>query len=246
MANFNTHISVAFVASGVSALVLFKAGLLTGGEFVLCTLVGTLGGLLPDIDLEHSVPARIGFNVVSLLTAFGLVIYWAGVLSLVSLMLVWLLTYLMMRYGVFNIFSELTTHRGVVHSLPFLAICGLLVTYVSFYGLKYAVSLSWFLGLFVFFGSLVHLILDEIYSVNVFGLKLKRSFGTALKLFDPQHKKLYLILYGIMGLLVIFSPPFTLFWQALTEPTHWQGLAQDLLPKSTVLSQWVDQIRGLF
>lgn len=245
MANFNTHISVAFVASGVSALVLFKTSMLTGSEFVLCTLVGTLGGLLPDIDLEHSVPAKMGFNVASLLTAFGMVIYWAGVLSLVSLMLVWLLTYLIMRYGVFNVFSDLTTHRGAVHSLPFLASCGLLVTHLSFYGLKYAVSLSWFLGLFVFFGSLVHLLLDELFSVNIFGLKLKRSFGTAFKLFDRQHKKLYVVLYAVMGLLILFSPPFSLFWQALTEPTHWQLLQQNLLPKGDSLTHWLNQIKGV-
>ena len=52
MANFNTHISVAFVASGVTGLVIYKAGMLIAPEYLMCVVAGTIGGLLPDIDLE--------------------------------------------------------------------------------------------------------------------------------------------------------------------------------------------------
>lgn len=235
MANFNTHLSVAFVASGISALVLYKAGILVGMEFLLCTMVGTVGGLLPDIDLDHSVPAKIGFNVLALLTAFLMVMYWSSQLSLVFLMVVWLLTYLIMRYGVFNLFSSLTVHRGVVHSLPYLGIVALLLVDIGFYLMKYTAVLSWTLGLFLFFGSLIHLILDEIYSVNVFGLKLKKSFGTALKVFEKQRIGLYLMLYVIMVVLLVFSPPFKLFWHTLTDPISWLILKKNLLP-STLIS----------
>jgi hypothetical protein len=37
-------------------------------------------------------------------------------------------------------------------------------------------------GGFVFFGGLIHLILDEIYSVDLSNIRIKRSFGTALKI----------------------------------------------------------------
>lgn len=232
MANFNTHISVAFVASGMTALLFYKAGMLSGAQFLLCCVVGTVGGLLPDIDLDHSVPARIGFNVMSLLTAFGMVIYWAGVLSLAVLMVVWALTYIIMRYGVFNLFSTLTVHRGIVHSIPYMAIVALGAVYASFYGLKYGVVLSWFLGGFLFFGSLVHLILDEVYSVNVFGLRLKKSFGTALKVFDSQQKWWYVGLYTLILLLLLFAPNFHLFWQTVTDPISWLILKDNLMPTS--------------
>ena len=137
MANFNTHISVAFLASSVAGLIVYKAGMLSAPEFLLCTVVGTLGGLLPDIDLDHSVPAQVGFNVISLLAAFGMVVYWVGVLSVVTLMAVWVLTYVSMRWGVFRLFNTLTSHRGIVHSVPYMFAVAMLVVYGCFYGLKY-------------------------------------------------------------------------------------------------------------
>ena len=42
MANFNTHISVAFVASGVTGLVIYKAGMLTAPEYLMCVVAGTI------------------------------------------------------------------------------------------------------------------------------------------------------------------------------------------------------------
>lgn len=230
MANFNTHISVAFVASGVAALVIYKAGMVSGSEYLLCVIAGTLGGLLPDIDLENSVPARIGFNVLSLLIAFGMVIYWSSRLSLMTLAIVWLLTYVIMRYGVFNLFSSLTVHRGIVHSLPYLGILALGVVYASFYGMKFGATVSWFLGAFVFFGAVIHLILDEVYSVNVFGLKLKKSFGTALKVFDTSQPWQYAGLYAGVIAMLVFAPPFEIFWKTLTDPISWLILQKNLLP----------------
>lgn len=236
MANFNTHVSVAFVGSGMTALVLYKAGIVTGLEYLLCTIVGTLGGLLPDIDLDHSVPARIGFNVLALLSAFVMVIALSSQLSLASLMAVWLLTYLVMRYGVFNLFSSLTAHRGIVHSVPYMAILALILVNACFYGFKYAATLSWALGLFLFTGSMIHLVLDEVYSVNVFGLRLKKSFGTALKFFEPKRPWWYIGLYVAVVVLLVFSPPFSLFWHRLTDPVSWMILKKNLLPASVTVS----------
>lgn len=232
MANFNTHISVAFVASGAAALVVYKAGMVSGAEYLLCVIAGTLGGLLPDIDLESSVPARIGFNVISLLVAFGMVIYWSARLSLVGLGLTWLATYLVMRWGVLQAFCRLTVHRGLVHSLPYMMLLALGLVYASFYGMKYGAVFSWFVGLFLFFGSMIHLLLDEIYSVNVFGLKLKKSFGTALKVFEPSKSGWYVGLYLGVIVLLVFAPPFKVFWQTLTDPISWLILQKNLLPKT--------------
>ena len=234
MANFNTHISVAFLASSVAVLIVYKAGMLSAPEFLLCTVVGTLGGLLPDIDLDHSVPAQVGFNVISLLVAFGMVVYWVGVLSVVTLMALWVLTYVSMRWGVFRLFNTLTSHRGIVHSVPYMFAVAMLVVYGCFYGLKYGAVFSWFLGLFTFFGSMVHLVLDEIYSVNVFGLKLKKSFGTALKFFSPSHTLWYAVLYGLIVIMLIFAPPRHVFWQNLTDPMTWLLLKKAFLPTGFV------------
>lgn len=238
MANFNTHISVAFVASGVAGLVLYKASMLSASEFLLSTIVGTIGGLLPDIDLDHAIPAKIGFNVVSLLAAFAMVIYISPQLSLLELMLAWILTYIIMRFGVFNLVNRFTVHRGIIHSVPYMAIFALMLVYASFYGLKNGSVFSWFLGLFLFFGALVHLILDEMYSVNVFGLSVKKSFGTALKFFDRHHIGWYVGLYAVLILMLVFAPPYHIFWQTLTDPISWSMLKHNALPSDIYLPKF--------
>lgn len=232
MANFNTHISVAFLASSVAGLLAYKAGMLSAPQFLLCSIVGTVGGLLPDIDLDHSVPAQVGFNVVSLLVAFAVVIVWSPSASIISLLLVGVVSYGLMRWGVFKVFNHITVHRGIVHSLPYMAILAVALVDVSFYGLKYGAVVSWFLGLFLFFGSLVHLILDEVYSVNVFGLRLKKSFGTALKVYEHKQMGWYIGLYAVLGVMLWLAPPWRLFWDNLTDPITWKLLQQSLLPAS--------------
>lgn len=66
--------------------------------------------------------------------------------------------------------------------------------------------MSWLFGLFLFFGSLIHLLLDEIYSVNVFGLKVKKSFGTAIKFFERQKIWQYALLYLMIAVLFYVAP----------------------------------------
>lgn len=235
MANFNTHISVAFVASGITGLVVYKAGMLTAPEFLMCVLTGTIGGLLPDIDLDHSVPATVGFNLVSLLTAFLIVILLSGQLSLAELMLTWLVTYLLMRYGVLNLYSQFTVHRGIVHSIPYLGIMAMALVYASFYGLKNGVVISWFLGVFLMFGAIIHLLLDEIFSVNLLGLSVKKSFGTAFKVFNIQQVWWYVGLYAVLVAMIFFAPPFKVFWHTLHDPISWFILKKNLLPTGMTL-----------
>lgn len=232
MANFNTHISVAFLASGVAGLLAYKAGMVTAPQFLLCTIVGTVGGLLPDIDLDHSIPAQVGFNVVSLLVAFGMVIYWSPHSSIVGLIGLWLVSYAVMRWGVIRLFNQLTVHRGIVHSVPYMALLAVGLVDVSFYAMKYGAVVSWFLGLFLFFGSMVHLVLDEIYSVNVFGLRLKKSFGTALKLGTRKQLGWYVGLYLLLAIMLWLAPPWRVFWHDLTDPLTWLLLEKAFFPEA--------------
>lgn len=231
MANFNTHFSVALITSSTTALVFYKAGMLTDYEFLLCSMAGTIGGLLPDIDLGHAVPAKVGFHLMSIIVAFIMVVLFVIQLSFIELLFVGVVSYTTMKYGIFQLFSQLTVHRGIVHSVPYMAILGLSVVYLSFYVFQYGAVFSWFLGLFLFGGTMVHLLLDEIYSVNIFGMRLKKSFGTAFKLFNKQQKFWYLGLYSILLLLIIFAPPFKLFWQIVTDGISWQIFQHNFLPK---------------
>ncbi|MGP4789383.1 metal-dependent hydrolase [Psychrobacter sp. 1Y11] len=230
MANFNTHLNGAFAVSGIMALTVYKAGLIEDSGFLLCVALGTVGGLLPDLDSDNSTPIKLGFNMASFVFAFGLVMHWRDDLSLVALIALWLAGYGFMRYIVFNLFTSITVHRGIIHSVPYMAVLGLGMVSLSYYVLGNALTASWFFGLFLFGGAMVHLALDELYSVNLMGMRMKRSSGTAMKFYQHKDKWWYLLLYVLIALLVYFAPPVTEFWQQLRDPAPWAQLKMGILP----------------
>lgn len=230
MANFNTHLNGAFAVSGIAALTIYKAGLIDDSGFLMCVALGTIGGLLPDLDSDNSTPIKLGFNLASFMFAFGLVMHWRDDLSLVALIALWLAGYGFMRYVVFKLFTSMTVHRGVIHSVPYMAILGLGLTCFSYYVMENALTASWFFGLFLFGGAMVHLTLDELYSVNLSGMKMKRSSGTAMKFYAHKDKWWYLLLYILIALLIYFAPPFAEFWQQLRDPAPWAQLKIGMLP----------------
>jgi len=230
MANFNTHLNGAFAVSGIMALTVYKAGLIEDSGFLLCVALGTVGGLLPDLDSDNSTPIKLGFNMASFVFAFGLVMHWRDNLSLVALIALWLAGYGFMRYIVFHLFTSITVHRGIIHSVPYMAVLGLSMVSLSYYVLGNALTASWFFGLFLFGGAMVHLALDELYSVNLMGMRMKRSSGTAMKFYQHKDKWWYLLLYVLIALLVYFAPPVTEFWQQLRDPAPWAQLKMGILP----------------
>ncbi|MDV2859308.1 metal-dependent hydrolase [Psychrobacter sp. CAM01] len=231
MANFNTHLNVAFMVSGTLSLTVYKAGLVDDSGFLMCAALGTIGGLLPDLDSDNSTPIKLGFNLISFVFAFGLVMHWRGELSLLALMVLWLAGYGFMRYVVFHIFTTMTVHRGIIHSVPYMAILGLALTYLSYDILHLPLTVSWFYGLFLFGGAMVHLALDELYSVNLSNMKMKRSAGTAMKFYQHKDKWWYVLLYVILALLVYIAPPFDAFWQQVSDPAAWAKLKLGLWPE---------------
>jgi len=238
MANFNTHLNVAFMASGTLSLTVYKAGLIDDSGFLMCVVLGTVGGLLPDLDSDNSTPIKLGFNIISFIFAFGLVMHWRSELSLLALMALWLAGYGFMRYVVFYIFTNMTVHRGVIHSVPYMAILGLGLTCLSYYVLQLPLTASWFYGLFLFGGAMVHLLLDELYSVNLMGARMKRSSGTAMKFYQDKDRWWYLLLYVILALLVYFSPPFDTFWEQLRDPSPWARLKIGMVPE--IVENWIN------
>jgi hypothetical protein len=229
MANFSTHVNVAFAASGVAGLVLFQAGMLSAPMFVTAVLMGTIGGLLPDLDSDNSTPLSVGFTVFALFIAFGAVIWLSARFMLLELLAIWAISFVTIRYGVLKLFNELTVHRGCMHSIPYAVLFGLMALYWCFYGLDMSALQSWMVGLFVSFGALIHLILDEVYSVNLTNMQMKRSFGTAMKLFDRRQWPLYVGLYTVVGLGFYAAPDHALFVQTLTDVEAWQGLSHRLI-----------------
>ncbi len=74
-------------------------------------------------------------------------------------------------------------------------------------------------GLFVFLGFVIHLLLDEIYSVDFTGARIKKSFGTALKLFERRSPSSSVLMAGALVALVMVAPPSAEF-RTIMEPSQ--------------------------
>ncbi len=230
MASFPVHLSTAMAATGVAATTLLVVGLATPPEVVLYFLLGTLGGVVADIDAEHSSPLRIGFEVFSVLGATLLMFRLGNKLSVIELCLVWLVTFVTLRYGVFYVFTRYTVHRGVFHTIPAAVLFGLLTATIV-HRLGSATPLeAWIAGTFVAFGYLVHLILDEVYSVDLYGAQMKRSFGTAFKLLSPRSPMASLLLYVTLVAVWPLTPEAHTFINTFTNAHLWQRIETRLLP----------------
>ncbi len=79
-------------------------------------------------------------------------------------------------------------------------------------------------------GFLTHLILDEMYSVDVMDTRIKASFGTALKLIDTRHLGASLGMAAATVLVVLLAPPTKTFVDGVGSKSLWSGLQQRLLP----------------
>ena len=78
--------------------------------------------------------------------------------------------------------------------------------FISQEKLQQSSEFSSIIAFFIFFGFIVHLLLDEIYSFNLLGIKIKKSFGTALKLYAKNNLIGTLILYILILLFFKYVP----------------------------------------
>lgn len=206
MANFNTHVSVALGASSLAAAVAVNGGLFDAAESPWYVSLGVTGGLLPDIDSDHSRPVK------HLFTALGLglaMLVWhmleAGV-GQRCLMGGALAAFLLMRYPALYFFQKMTVHRGIFHSLLAGIFFALILVCMEYYLLSASVLGAWLSGVFLLFGFLVHLCLDEIFSVDLANGRIKRSFGTALKAYGYQNIPGSILLFCMTTGLLAIAP----------------------------------------
>ena len=80
-------------------------------------------------------------------------------------------------------------------------------------------------------GFLTHLILDEVYSVDVMDTRIKASFGTALKLFDYKHVGHSSAMAVAAVLVFLLTPPTKIFFENITSRALWTELHHRLLPQ---------------
>jgi hypothetical protein len=114
--------------------------------------------------------------------------------------------FVLVRYGVFALFNRFTSHRGVFHSVLAAVFFAFLMTCVSFYFLEWDGLHAWLNGLFIAIGFIVHLVLDELYSVDVSNARMKKSFGSALKICSYKNIPASLVMTGCTLALYWLTP----------------------------------------
>jgi len=186
-------------------------------------VVGMIGGILPDIDLKRSQPSKTLFSALGIVTATAWL--FSNLLDYTGLEL-WLgaiVVYLIVRFLLWRFFDALTTHRGVLHSLAAAIMVGFLLCAVAWQQMNASALQSWLLATFITAGYLIHLLLDEIYSVDFVGVRIKRSFGSAIKVLDMQRLPASCLVVFVMLVSWFWTAPFSEAWQQLhSNYTHWR------------------------
>lgn len=228
MANFSTHLNVAALVSGVASAALLSANHIELNTALWLWFLGTLGGLLPDLDSDNSTSLDIIFNLftacIILLSIRYLTSDAINERQFVLLIGLPVVIHLVIKYGLRNIFEWQTIHRGMCHSILFLLFCGLLTTNLTAFFIheqfKHADLFSWLSGAFVFCGGIIHLLLDELYSVDLANARIKRSFGSAFKLSDFSNLSLTTIFIGFVVILAFLAPPIA---STIIILSNWQA-----------------------
>jgi membrane-bound metal-dependent hydrolase YbcI (DUF457 family) len=232
MANFTTHIAVGTLVSGTLATVTLAADAVAPENLVAVTLAGVVGSVLPDIDLKDSRPSRSLFSGLAVFFSFAVLFSVADKYSVAELWLLWLGTLLGVRYIAHAVFHRMSYHRGIYHSI-LAAIFFALFTAVAF---KHMIGrpdgVAWLAAGFMFAGYMTHLVLDEIYSVDVLDTRIKASFGTAVKLIDTKHYGHSAAMGVATVLAFLLTPSAKMFVDGARETKVRSVFMERLLPKN--------------
>jgi len=216
MANFNTHLTVAIGASAGAALVAVNFHVITVTDAPWMVAFGAIGGMLPDIDSGNSTPIKLFFTTLAIITLLTVIQVFKNNYPAYILLLMAAAAYLIIRYGALNLFNRFTSHRGIFHSVLTAVFFCLLMVCIACYLLRWDILHSWLSGLFIGFGFIVHLLLDEIYSVDLSNKRMKKSFGTALKLYSYKNMTTTALMAGCTLALAWITPqpqPLIKAWQ---------------------------------
>lgn len=187
MADFKRHLMFSTtlgVAYGATAATCFEAPLSTS---ILAGGLCSLSGMLPDVDSNSGKPLRESLAFAAAIVPMMMVERFARLgMSPETMVMAGAGVYLFVRFVFGYWFKHYTVHRGMFHSLPAAVIMGelaFLLTSGDDLGLRI------FKAAAVTLGYMSHLLLDEIYSVEWRRgfLRVKRSFGTAIKMYSPNH-----------------------------------------------------------
>ena len=240
VANFNTHLTYAVAGSGLLGTLCLKSDYVSAPDALIMTLAGTLGGILPDIDLKYSYPSKLLFSLLALLGSLLWMFSSNYPISILELWVLGLGLYLFVRYPVWFTFHKLAIHRGSIHSVAAALLAAFVTSIICDRFLQKPAFICWLVALAMFCGYILHLLLDELYSVDFMNVRVKRSFGTALKLIDTRY------IAGSCLILVLclsswfYTPNATEFVATLRDHNARTSVIQKLLPR-----QFLDYLKTL-
>ena len=181
MAGYREHISVSGLLGlfyGSAMVIAFGVSPIQGGLAAALTWVA---GMIPDLDSESGKPIRELFGLTAAIAPLVLMqhVHSMGG-NTERAMLLAFIVYVLVRFGGASLVGMLSVHRGMFHSIPALLISAQ-VTFLFYANPSKMVKLTMALGVAI--GFLSHLVLDEMYSIQWDGTKIKlaRSAGSALK-----------------------------------------------------------------
>ncbi len=231
MANFATHIGVGTVVSGGLATLTLAADVISHESLVAVTMAGVLGSVLPDIDLKDSRASRAFFSGLAVFISFCVLFVNAQSYSIAELWLLWLGSFVAVRYGAEAAFHRFSYHRGIWHSL----LAGLFFWFLTAVVFKQVLGrhegVAWLAGGFMFIGYMTHLLLDELFSVDLMGKRLKASFGSAFKVLDSRNVGDTSLVAVLTIIAFLLTPPSNTFVDGITSQQLWTGLHRKLLPQ---------------
>ncbi len=222
MAAYREHITFSTLLGagyGLSAALLLG---FTPTQGALAGWLTAMGGMLPDLDSDSGRPVREMFGLVGALLPLILVQHVVRLLGIEpqieAIMLLIVVMYLIIKYGGQKLVNAVSVHRGMFHSLPAMVIVGEII-YLSYPSQQTRVKLLMAGGISAGFFS--HLLLDEIYSVQWSGvrLKIKKSAGSAVKMFGKPFLP-NVVTYSILATLTYI----TLLDAGLIQPSSTPSL----------------------
>jgi hypothetical protein len=229
MANFQGHITT----SATLGLVVGAVGAM---QFhydwgIVCLAAGltAIGGMLPDLDSDSGIPVRELFGLAGVLVPLLLIGRLKHLnLSPEQLLVILAGCYLFVRYGVSEVFKRITVHRGMYHSVPAMLIAGLAVFLMhrpeqSIAGEE--LHKRMYLAVGTMIGFLSHLVLDELFAVNLMGVvpRLNQFAGSALKLKSDSWVATALTYTILCGMSYMA-------WVSTGSPTLDRSLVQTITP----------------
>ena len=206
MASFQQHINTAVVSTGIFITPLYVAELLTQSQAIVVLLMSLIGTMAPDLDSDSSIPIRIVFKVLSLFFPLLILFAVAQDMTLFEIFITWGIATIALHLIFFRLFLVLTKHRRVFHSVPMAILMSQLVSYSFYIGLNEDILFSTIVGGFFLFGFLIHLLLDELISLNLLGLHFKQSLGSAFKIIDKNNLIGTGMLYLFIALMFLLMP----------------------------------------